>query len=269
MEYYSMLIDCHVHSTCSGDCPVPMQDMCARAVELGIGEIWFTEHFDNNPLDMCYGTFDLDSYLTAIDDARRQFEGRLRIHTGIEFGEPYMYPTLVEEVNTWGLDVVLGSMHWVGDTIVAVDEFAGADVNALYRGYFTEALKMVEAGGFDVMAHFDLVKRFGVKYTGPFDFARYRDRIAAILEAMVRRGIALEVNTSGLRQPCGETFPGPEALRLYHDLGGELITIGTDSHRIAQLGFGLSEGLDLIRQAGFRHITIYEQRQPRFVCITE
>ncbi len=263
-----MLIDCHVHSTCSGDCPVPMQDMCARAVELGIGEIWFTEHFDNNPLDMCYGMFDLDSYRATIDDARRMFDGRLRIYTGIEFGEPYMYPALTQEAKTWGLDVILGSMHWVGDSIVAVDEFPDSDMDALYRGYFAEVLKMVEFGGFDVMAHFDLVKRFGVKYAGPFDFPRYRDRIAAILEVMIRQGIALEVNTSGLRQPCQETFPGLDTLRLYRDLGGELLTIGTDSHRIAQLGFGLREGMDLIWQAGFGTITIYEQRRPRFVSIS-
>jgi histidinol-phosphatase (PHP family) len=262
-----MLLDYHVHTTCSGDGHVPMEGMCARAVELGISEIAFTEHFDNNPLDMCCGTFHLDVYRSQIDDARRAFDGRLRVYTGIEFGEPYMYPDMIEEVNTWGLDVILGSMHWIGDTIVAVDEFADSDIDAVYRGYFAEVLKMVEFGGFDAMAHFDLVKRFGVKYAGPFHFARYRDRIAAILEVMVRQGIALEVNTSGLRQPCKETFPSLETLRLYRDLGGEMVSIGSDSHWLEQLGFGLREGMDLIRQAGFQAITVFEQRQPRFVSI--
>ena len=262
-----MLVDYHVHSTCSGDGHVPMEGMCVRAVELGISEIAFTEHFDNNKLDMCRGMFHLDTYRSEIESARKAFGDKLRIYTGIEFGEPYMYPDVVEDVKTWGLDVVLGSMHWIGDTIIAVDHFADSDIDELYRGYFAEALKMLEFGGFDVVAHFDLVKRFGVKYAGPFDFERYRDRIAAILEVMVRQGIALEVNTSGLRQPCKETFPGLETLRLYRDLGGEMVTIGSDSHRLEQLGFGLREGMDLIRQAGFQSITVFEQRESRFVNI--
>lgn len=264
-----MLIDYHVHSTCSGDCPVPMRDMCAQAVALGITDIAFTEHFDNDPRDMCCGTFDLDFYRSEIEAARNEFGDSLRIFTGIEFGEPYLYPDLIREVATWDLDVILASMHWIGDIILAIDgpELAKMDAGSVYDAYFDETLKCVERGGFDVMAHFDIAKRYIVKYAGPFDFPRYRDRIAGILEAMIRKGIALEVNTSGLRQPCQETMPGLDTLKLYHDLGGELVTIGTDSHRTTQLGFGLAEGMDLIRRAGFKAITTYSKRQPGFTDI--
>ncbi len=264
-----MLLDYHVHSTCSGDCPIPMGDMCARAVEIGITEICFTEHFDNHPLDMCFGMFSLERFRAELRTVRDDFCDRLTIRSGIEFGEPHLFTDKLAYANGWDLDVLLGSVHWVDDTIVALDQFADADMDLIYRAYFDELLKTVTHGGFDVMAHFDLVKRFGVKYAGPFDFPRYRDRIAAILEVMVRQGIALEVNTSGLRQPCKETFPGLETLKLYRDLGGELVTIGSDSHRIVQLGFGLSEGMDLIRQAGFPGITTYQKRQPLLITFDE
>jgi len=259
-----MLCDYHVHSTCSGDGHVSIEEMCARAVELGIGEIAFTEHFDGNPLDMSFGAFDYERYISEIEAARAK-HGDLRILTGIEFGEPHVYPAQVEAVRAWNLDVVLAAVHWVGDTIVAVDQFHDAEHEALYDNYFSEVLKSVEAGGFDVLAHFDLVKRFGVRYAGPFDFGRFKERIAAILQAMIGRGIALEVNTSGLRQPCGETFPGTDTLRLYRDLGGEMVTIGSDAHRLDQLGFGLREGMALIEQAGFNTITRIQARRPEAV----
>lgn len=259
-----MLCDYHVHSTCSGDGRVSIEDMCAQAISLGIGEIAFTEHYDNNALDLCYGKFDYPRYVSEIEAARAKFP-ELRIFTGVEFGEPHVYPSQIDVVRAWNLDVVLGVAHWVGDVLVAVDGFGDADVRALYDGYFGEVRKTVEAGGFDVLAHFDLVKRYGVKYVGSFDFRRFRDRIAAILETMVADGIGLEVNASGLRQPCGETFPGIETLRLYKDLGGRMVSIGSDSHRLDQLGFGLREALDLIGQSGFDAITRYRARTPEAV----
>lgn len=261
-----MLFDYHVHSTCSGDGRVSIEDMCARAVEIGIGEIAFTEHVDNNPADLCYGTFDYSFYIAQIESARRKFDS-LRILTGIEFGEPHMYPEQIQAIREWDLDVVLAVVHWVGDVIVAVDEFGDSDVGEMYDLYLDEVLKTAQVGGFDVLGHFDLVKRFGVKYAGPFRFESFKERIAAILEAMIERGIALEVNTSGLRQPCRETFPGLRTLKLYRELGGGLVTIGSDAHRIEQLGFGLEEGVSLIRAAGFDRIAVYRSRTPDLVAL--
>lgn len=257
------MLDYHVHSTCSGDGHVSMADMCAKAVELGITEIAFTEHLDNNPADICYGTFDPDFYLAEIESVREKFGGQLMILTGVEFGEPHLYRDQLRELQDadWP-DVILGSMHWIGDLIIAVDGFGDADMDELYCGYFDEVLKMVEAGGFDVLAHFDLVKRFGVKYAGPFRIEPFKDQIAVILETIIKQGIALEVNTSGLRQPCNEPFPSLETLKLYRDLGGKLVTIGSDSHRLEQLGFGLKDGLEMIRTVGFDSITLYRNRRP-------
>lgn len=143
--------------------------------------------------------------------------------------------------------------------MVAVDSFEGLDMQAVYRLYFDELLKTVEAGGFDILAHFDLPKRFGTKYGGPFQLETFRKQVTAILEVMVDRRIGMELNTSGLRHPCGEMFPGREILELYRNLGGKLITIGSDAHRIEQLGYGLKEGLLLLRSLGFSEPKAYTQ----------
>ena len=221
--------------------------MCARAVELGISEIAFSEHLVYNPADICYGTFDLDSYRSEIDAARSKFD--LKILTGIEFCDPHVFPDRLAECRTLGLDLIIGSVHWVGDAMISVDSFAGLDVMETYHQYFDEVLKAVQTGGFDILAHFDLVKRFGVRYA-PFRVESFREQIKAILEVMIERRIALELNTSGLRQPCAEMFPSRETLELYRSLGGRLITIGSDAHRVEQLGYGLKEGMALLRGVG-------------------
>ena len=246
------MLDYHVHSTCSGDGKATIDEMCSRAVELGIREIAFTEHVVYNPADICYRTFDLDLYRSRIEAARDKFGG-LRILTGTEFCDPHVYPVQLGEAQSWGLDMILGSVHWVGDAMISVDSFTGLDVMETYHQYFDEVLKAVQTGGFDVLAHFDLVKRFGVRHL-PFSVEPLRKQIKAILEVMIGRGIALELNTSGLRQPCAETFPGRETLELYRSLGGELVTIGSDSHRTEQLGFGLKEGMALLQSVGLGRI---------------
>lgn len=260
------MLDLHVHSVLSGDASSSIQEMCARAVEMGITTLAFTEHLDHNPVDMCYGMFDLNRYMQEIHEARSRFS-RLTILTGVEFAEPHLYPSELEGISAWELDVVLGAVHWVGDDLAAIDTLENTDVPDLYRRYFEDVLKTAELGGFDVLAHIDLVKRFGVKYLGPFALEEYREQIAAVLKAIIRHGIALEVNTSGLRQPCAEPFPALETLKLYRDLGGELVTIGSDSHSIRQLGFGLAEGLEMIRTAGFDSIVVYRDRRPELYGI--
>jgi len=257
------LHDYHVHSTYSGDGKASIGAMCARAVELGIAEIAFTEHVDNNPLDQCFGRFDPDVFSREIDEAREQFGDGLHILKGVEVGEPHLYPNEVEELLTkHTFDLVIGAVHWVGDTIISVDAFSHLDVDALYHRYFDEVLRMAEQSDFDVLVHLDLVKRFGVKYLGPFQVAPFRDQVQAILRAIIRRGMALEVNTSGLRQPCEEPFPGREILALYRELGGHLITIGSDAHRSEDVGSGLAEAAELVWAAGFDSITTYRGRVP-------
>ncbi len=258
------LIDYHVHSTHSGDGHVSVEEMCRLAIERGLTEIAFTDHLDSNPDDQCYGLFDAADFARDVDDCREHFGDRLRILKGAELGEPHLYPREIERVlGDEKFDFLTAGIHWVGDAVVSVDFQTGTtDWVALYRRYFDEVLQAAECANFDVLAHFDLVKRFGVKYLGPFSIEPYREQIEAILRTMIERGIALEVNTSGYRQPCGEPFPALETLKLYREFGGELLTIGSDAHLGEHLGFGLERGLDVIRSAGFEAITLFRDRIP-------
>lgn len=255
------MLDYHIHSTHSLDATASVAGMCARAIELGLAEIAFAEHVDNNPLDDCFGRFDPRAFSGEIEQAGRRFGDRLRILKGVELGEPHLYPREIGELlSRSAFEVVIGAVHWIGDTIISIDAFSHLDVEALYHRYFDEVLKTAEQSDIDVLAHIDLVKRFGVKYLGPFHVEPFRGQIEAVLRTIIRRGIALEVNTSGLRQPCREPFPGPEILALYRELGGHLVTMGSDAHTPEHLGSGLAEALEMIRAAGFESVTSYRAR---------
>jgi histidinol-phosphatase (PHP family) len=146
--------------------------------------------------------------------------------------------------------------------------FARRSVREAYQPYFAEARRAVESGLFDLIGHLDLAKRYGVRYYGPFDLSLFAAEIREILKLAVERGVGLEINTSGLRQAPHETYPGLEVLRWYRELGGQVLTIGSDAHSVKDLGKGIAEAFGLAREAGFEAVTLFEKREPRRLRIT-
>ena len=112
---------------------------------------------------------------------------------------------------------------------------------------------------------YNLVKRYGSAAYGPFEPAMFEDEIRAVLRAAVDSGVGLEINTSGLRQAPGEAYPGVAILRWYRELGGELLSIGSDAHHVEHLAAGIPAALDLARVAGFRAITTFAAHRPRWI----
>ncbi|MEN6372267.1 MAG: histidinol-phosphatase [Armatimonadota bacterium] len=257
------MIDYHVHSTYSGDSPTKLRDMCAKAVEIGIDEIVFTEHLDYTPTDISYGCLVYSKWMDEIAAAREEFSGRLTILSGVEvdYQEKYL-PEIEDFLGSHELDFVLVSAHYVHGILLEEHEkyFPGKSEREAYLPYFEAALAAVETGFFDSLAHMDLCKRHGARYYGKFDLDRYLPQVEDILKALIRHDMALEVNTSGLRQAPGEIYPSLETLELYASLGGRKVTIGSDSHLVQHLGFGLSDGIKALKCAGIPEIARYRRR---------
>ncbi len=255
--------DYHVHTHFSVDSQVSMAQMCHAALELGIGEIAFADHFDNHPGDYGRGFYDPQAYFAALEQARREFEPRgLTIRAAVELGEVHRFEEEWQPViRRWPYDVVLGSLHWVGDQSVFDQEFlASRPPEETIGAYFDELAAMARHGGFDILAHPDIIKRAGYVVYGRFEIAEWEERVRAVWQGCIDNGIAVEINTSGLRQPVAQTFPTLEALRWYREMGGERLTIGTDSHRVETAGFGLAQALEIAREAGFRRLCVFERR---------
>ncbi len=256
--------DYHTHTNVSCDSQATMADMCRRALDFGLREVAFTEHFDPMPGDICHDFYKPADYFEKLATARQEFEPQgLRLRAGVELGEYHRFSDVQRPVlEAWPYDVVLGSLHWVGEDLIFEDRYFRAHPpHEVAEAYFTELLALVRFGGFDILSHADVLKRVAFETYGRFDIADWEDFVRPVWQACIDQGIGIEINTAGLRLAVNEVHPGPASLRWYREMGGEILTTGSDGHRPEHLGLGLTTALDVARAAGFTRLATFERRQ--------
>jgi histidinol-phosphatase (PHP family) len=174
-----------------------------------------------------------------------------------------------DAIDACDFDFVLASVHNVKNLADFYElDYSKIEINDALSRYFDEMMDMIEWGKFDSLAHLTYPWRYIVGERGlEINDELFRDRIDQILTALIKKRKALEVNTSGFRQKLGRPMPDLPILRRYHELGGKLITIGSDAHRWADVGGGVEQGLSVLQKAGFHHFTIYIHREPKFLPI--
>ena len=262
------LADSHVHSEWSWDAlDGSMERTCARAVDLGLPAVAFTEHADYtrwtisasdldeklHPMLTPDGTLappdlDLDGYLECVQRCRDQFPD-LRILTGVEFGQPHWHRDIAAKMIDAGhFDRVLGSLHVlpVGERFFEPPELYKRQPPAeVLREYLAELPRLVEGSdAFAVLAHIDYPVRYWPAEAGPYDPNAFEDEFRHALRALADSGRALEVNT---RVPLH-----PEVVRWWRDEGGQAVTFGSDAHDPAMLADGLAEAAAMVEAHGFR-----------------
>ncbi len=264
------LTEYHHHTDHSFDSKASMQAVCEQAIVKGINEICFTEHFSVNPKVPTYGHMDFDRYFSDIHTCREMYRDSLVIKAGIELCEPYLLMDEYEQaLQGLHLDFILGSVHNIDEEKLR-KYMAGKSLHDVYQGYFEEMYELVAKADIDVIAHFDLMKRYAIGEIGNYEFADFQMMIKSILQKAIERGIGLEINTSGLSNiKVKEAFPKMDLLKLYRSLGGEILTIGSDSHRADTVGTMLDDALLMAKQAGFQHVYTFEKRVPKAIRITE
>lgn len=257
------VMDYHHHTDNSFDSKASMFDVCATAVEKGIDEICFTEHFAVNPKLPTHGHMNFARYFTQIEACRKQYEGQLIIKAGIELCEPHlMKETYAQALDGLALDFVMGSVHNIEETKLRT-YLIGKDVQTLYQAYFEEVLQLVSYADIDVLAHVDLMKRYAIDSVGNYEPADFRPILEEILNKAIERGIGIEINTSGIaNKKLNEFFPSIEVLKMYRALGGEILTIGSDSHRAETVGSYFEEARSLAKAAGFTALYTFDKRKP-------
>jgi histidinol-phosphatase (PHP family) len=247
-----------------------MEQSCARAVEIGLPAIAFTEHLDHTTwridLDGPYAmnhltaaadsegmltppAFDAAGYLEAIARCRERFPG-LRILSGLEMGEPHRHPGACARVLSAGrFDRVLGSLHTLPDQGSFAEPwgiYPHRDAHDVVRAYLAHLTTMVaQSDVFSVLAHIDYPIRFWpADRDGPFDPAAFEDEFRAALRATAQSGRALEINT---RLPLHATI-----LTWWHEEGGDAVTFGSDAHMASLVGHGFAEAAHMAEAHGFR-----------------
>ncbi|NTW71751.1 MAG: histidinol-phosphatase HisJ family protein [Eubacteriaceae bacterium] len=267
MVVINRILDYHMHSTHSWDGKSSIADMCASAIDKNISEICFTEHLAVNETDPCYGFLVSDPYSADIESCRDRFESQLTIKKGLEIGEPHLQKDkILPYVADQNIDFIIGSVHNLnGDDLTL--RISGRDQIKTYTPYFRELLDCVTKGDMDVIGHFDLMKRYAFDLQGMYRHGDYEELIHEILKKAIARNIGLEINTSGFRSSSLEIFPSQTILRKYKELGGEILTVGSDSHWASMIGNNIPPVYLMLKQIGFDNVFSYTQRQPEAVTI--
>jgi histidinol-phosphatase (PHP family) len=174
-----------------------------------------------------------------------------------------------ETLQRYPWDYLVGALHFIGSTLIFDRAYFDRPAEDAYGGYFDELSAVGRTGRFDVLAHMDIVKRYGHTIYGSYDPRPYERRIRAALRACADRRIAVEVNSSTLRRPVAQLSPDVLLLTWYRQEGGELVTIGSDAHLPDDVGAGLDQAMEALRQAGFRSLARFERRQVTLIPIPE
>jgi len=248
--------DSHVHSLISCDSTTSIDAMCASAIVKGFERICFTEHFDMNPKDSGFQYFNPERYSLEIRQAREKYSGRLAVLRGIEFSEPHSYPAEFEKFQRMDFDFILCSVHWFADQWIAEkDILSRYGLEAIFEMYYGEVMKTVELGGFDALAHIDFPKRYLGRTHEP------EDMIDEILGGIVRRNIALELNSSPLRKGSAEPYPSDGICRRYSAQGGRKVTVGSDAHSEDEIGKDFDRLWDVVTRHDFRIVSFVNRRE--------
>jgi len=255
-------IDYHLHTRYSEDGDDTLEVMCQRAIQLGIPEVGFSEHWDVGPYEINPRFFKPELWYAELERLRDLFDGQLVVRAGIEIAEPHLYPQETAEIlRRASFDYVIGSVHFVGRNFMFDrDYFKCHSADEVYAGYFAEMEQLVRTTELDIVAHFDLPARTGIPIFG-YDPLRYEAQIRSLLKTCIERGLALDVNVSGLRKPAHNIMPDPIILEWYIELGGERFTLGSDAHRVPELGLNLEKAIEAIQSLGIDHVMQFKQRQ--------
>lgn len=272
------LYDCHIHSIHSHDSVQTLDEVCEEAIEKGVKGIAITDHVDFRYFDVRDNLNRIKQLIPDVQKAKEKYEDRLKVFCGVELGEYFDSPHKLDKIMSLAeYDVVLGSVHRVGEDMSAYAKLefdSSYSDEALYgylAHYFDDVEYLATYGSFDVLTHLTCPLRYMVRrYKRNVNWKPFSEQIKRILSIIINRNIALEVNTAGYDDEQGyHPLPDREILQMYYDLGGRLLTLGSDSHRNRCVANRFDEAIEIIKAVGFEHYCYFENRKPVKISIKE
>lgn len=267
--------DCHLHSSFSGDSDTPMEEMIRGGIAAGLTHMCFTEHndFDFPPGpggDETQFLLNPDSYLYDFLRLREKYEGRIKLLFGAEIGlQPHLHRENDSFSKSRDFDFLIGSSHVCNRKDPYYPAFyEGRSEQEAYREYFTSIIENIRKfTGFDVYGHLDYVVRYGPNRDRDYSYEKYRELFDEALILLIENGKGLEVNTGGVRKGLRELHPCTAVLRRYRELGGEIVTIGSDAHEPSRIREHFDRAAQVLKDCGFRYYAVFEKRKPEFFKI--
>lgn len=240
-----------------------MGNCIERALTLGYDEMCFTEHIDYG----CSTSFccNCENYYKTFLEYKKFYSEKIKLKFGIEFGAQAHHAEYFRNIfNSYPFDFVLLSFHQVQDKELWNQDFqTGKTQDEYNRIYFEEMFKTASVmDEFSVLAHIDLMRRYDRQ--GEYPFSKIKPQVEEILKLIINKGKGIEVNTSSFRYKLSDLTPSMDILKLYKELGGEIITIGSDSHRKEHLGSHILEVRKTLCDMGYKYFTTFDKMEPIF-----
>ncbi len=265
----SMVADMHTHSEYSHDSVCPIEDMCLSQIDRGTRIFAITDHCD------VFSFYDYD-VLTPLNhgykkvrDLNEKYKGQCLILFGVEISEGFWFPREYEQVhNLVPYDVIIGSVHCVTcedlETPYSKIDFSQLSEERIseYLGcYINDIITMLEKTEFDILAHLTCPLRYiKGKYGVNIDMEPFEEQITKILKIIIEKNIALEVNTSAYGI-LNDFMPSKEILKKYYNLGGRLITVGSDAHIAENASADFESVIKTLKEIGFKNICYFKERK--------
>lgn len=267
-----MFADYHVHTEFSDDSVYPMESVIRDAIAMGMKEICITDHVDygikedwdcGRPIAYRngdpYANVDYPRYMDTIRRLKETYGSQITIRTGMEFGiQTHTISQFESLFARYPFDFIILSIHQVEDKEFWTQDYQrGRSQKEYNEGYYEEMLSVVKQyKNYSVLGHMDLITRYDE--AGIYPFEKVKPIITEILKQVIADGKGIEFNTSWHRYGLKDTTPSVEILKLYRELGGRVITLGSDSHKPEQLGAYIEEGKEILKGLGYEEFCTFE-----------
>jgi histidinol-phosphatase (PHP family) len=267
----SIFSDYHLHTHHSGDSEAPMEEMVTKAIGLGLKEMCFTEHMDLD-YPTCYDlppepfTLDVKSYREEVQKYKEVYKDKISIKFGVEIGmQPVCLKANQRFIKENDFDFVIASIHLIDAQDPYYESFWTKDtVENLYKRYFDITLENIKLfTDFDVLGHLDYMSRYAPEGDHTYSYERFKDQIDEILKYLVENGKGLDFNSKSLKKsPDADPNPSPAIMKRFKELGGSIITFGSDAHYPEGIACGFDKMRDIALSCGFTEYYTFESRTP-------
>ncbi len=256
------MFDYHLHSKVSFDSTAEPSDILRAAETAGLREICFTDHYDyNSDPAVAPDLFTVEQYAQAYDGL---VSDKVLIRRGVEFGlTTWNRAELESLLAARPFDFVIGSVHYVGGYDPYHEKYwEGKTQQIAFLDYLNHSLECVKVhDGFDVLGHLNYVcKSEHNPSHKAFAYHEYADVCDEIMKILVEKGKGMEINTSGVDR-CGDFLPAAAFLKRFKELGGEIVTVGSDAHDGSRVGQHAGKALEILKDV-FGYVCTFEGRKP-------
>ncbi len=264
--------DCHIHTCYSPDSESPPAEVIRWAGRRGLSGLCFTDHAEFAPDEFLPSSREVSERFDVLRRLDRDAGCDREIAVGVEIGYyPGRAPEIRDFLREWPFDFVLGTVHVAGGVRYTYESCDSSEADDYYRAYLDSVGQMLAEIDVDSVGHFDLPKRHGPqielhgarRVPGLDPDSPHWPQVVEIIKRMLQDGVLMELNASGLRQPPGEPYPSRSILREYRRLGGELVTLGSDSHTPELVGAGMKCLKRHARRSGLSQAAWFRNRLPR------